>query len=126
MFGCSFICLLSGFRLGRLAALLTLLSIVACATPPPIDPTLASNGTVFRTYDLGQLGFRPDDSNEMRTFIAMIRDVVGQEGWMQSNSSVHHLDHVLLIRTSLSGHESLGLFFSQFRVINDQAALAAR
>lgn len=103
------------------AAVVTALCwLPACQmAPPPVEEPLPLDGTVFRVYNLGDMYPGELDGDKTRTFTSMIRDAVGQEEWMESNSNILILDDVLMIRTTMAGHQSLSSFFNQFRAINE-------
>ncbi|RKY20112.1 MAG: hypothetical protein DRQ55_08800 [Planctomycetota bacterium] len=108
-------------RIGRLlAGFMLSLSLAGCAmfsdpSETPEDPT----ETEVRVYDLGEMGAGEFDSHDASKLMSMIRDAVGHQDWTRANSSMHILRDVLLIRTTDEGHDNLGMFFSQFRSINE-------
>jgi len=104
------------------AALVTVLCwLPACqSAPPQPEETLPLDGTIFRVYDLGDMYPGDLDDDKARTFTSMIRDAVGNEEWMETQSNILILDDVLMIRTTLAGHESLSSFFNQFRSISER------
>lgn len=100
-----------------LVALLALgLALPGCQA---LGSLITGQSTSSKVYDLGDVSVSAMDEDQMHTFTAMVRDVVGQEEWTRVTSSIHVLNDVLLIRTSSRGHERLNKFFSQFRAIND-------
>ena len=91
----------------------------ACAgpEPEPAPPPPVVEETVFRIYNLREITGKPLDDEGVTTFLAMIRDAVGEKDWYEHQSTVQVLDGVLTVRTTPEGQERLEQFFSKFRTI---------
>jgi hypothetical protein len=91
----------------------------ACAwpEPEPAAPPPVVEETVFRIYNLREITGKPLDDAGIVTFMAMIRDAVGEKDWYDRASTVQVLDGVLTVRTTPEGQVRLEQFFSKFRMI---------
>jgi len=89
----------------------------ACAAPEPAPPPPVVEETVFRIYNLREITGKPLDDEGITTFMAMIRDAVGEKDWYEHGSTLQVLDGVLTVRTTPEGQERIEQFFSKFRVI---------
>ncbi|HZM01372.1 MAG TPA: hypothetical protein VFD43_14085 [Planctomycetota bacterium] len=89
----------------------------ACAAPEPAPPAPVTEVTVFRVYNLREITGQSLDDEGIETFLAMIRDAVGEKDWYEHSSTVQVLGGVMTVRTTPEGQERLEQFFSKFRII---------